>query len=59
MIKIPALRWGKPYTSLETQKIVHFETGEELAEVSMANPGIVERDMRKARPCTRGAAQDP
>jgi len=48
MIQIPALRWGKPYTSLETETIVHFETGEELAQVSQANPGVVQRDMRKA-----------
>ena len=34
MINIPVLRWGKPYTSLETETIVHFDTGEELAKVS-------------------------
>ena len=49
MIEIPALRWGKPYKSLETQKVVHFETGEELARVSQANAGIIQRDLRKAR----------
>ena len=48
MIRIPALRWGKPYESLETAEVVHFESGEKLAEISTANPGIVERDMRKA-----------
>jgi acyl-CoA reductase-like NAD-dependent aldehyde dehydrogenase len=48
MIHIPVIRWGKPYTSLETETIVHFETGEELAKVSQANPGIVERDLRQA-----------
>ena len=48
MIKIPALRWGQPYESLETDEVVHFETGEKLAEVSQANPGIIQRDMRKA-----------
>ncbi len=47
MIEIPALRWGKPYTSLETQSVVHFETGEELARVSLANPGIIQRDLRQ------------
>ena len=47
MIDIPALRWGKPYESLEKSEVVHFESGEKLAEVSQANPGIVQRDMRK------------
>jgi len=48
MINIPVIRWGKPYASLETETIVHFETGEELATVSQANPGLVQRDMRQA-----------
>ena len=47
MIEIPALRWGKPYSSLETQSVVHFETGEELAQVSLANPGLIQRDLRR------------
>ncbi|HUP22326.1 MAG TPA: aldehyde dehydrogenase family protein [Thermoanaerobaculia bacterium] len=47
MIRIPVLRWGQPYTSLETDKIFHFETGEELAEVDQANAGIIRRDARK------------
>ena len=47
MIRIPVLRWGQPYTSLETDKVVHFETGEELAEVDQANAGIIRRDARK------------
>ncbi len=49
MIHFPVLRWGEPYQSLETEKVVHFATGEELAEVSQANGGLVERDMRKAQ----------
>jgi acyl-CoA reductase-like NAD-dependent aldehyde dehydrogenase len=49
MIHIPVLRWGEPYTSMETDKVVHFATGEVLAEVSRANGGLVERDMRHAR----------
>ena len=48
MISIPVIRWGKPYASLEMETIVHFETGEELATVSQANPGLVQRDMRQA-----------
>ena len=40
MIHFPVLRWGEPYQSLETEKVVHFATGEELAEVSQANGGL-------------------
>ena len=48
MIHFPVLRWGSPYKSLELDKVVHFDTGEPVAEVSQANPGLVSRDMRKA-----------
>jgi acyl-CoA reductase-like NAD-dependent aldehyde dehydrogenase len=34
---------------MEVDKVVHFATGEVLAEVSRANGGLVERDMRHAR----------
>ena len=30
MIRIPVLRWGEPYQSMETDKVVHFDTGEVL-----------------------------
>src|SRR5215831_1277357 len=49
MIHIPVLRWGEPYKSLETDKVVHFITGEVLAEVGRANAALVERDMRFAQ----------
>ena len=49
MIHIPVLRWGEPYKSLDLDKVVHFDSGEVLAEVSRANGGLVERDMRHAR----------
>jgi acyl-CoA reductase-like NAD-dependent aldehyde dehydrogenase len=48
MIRIPILRWGEPYTSTETDQVVHFDTGEVLAEVSRTNPSMVGRDMRHA-----------
>ena len=48
MIHFPILRWGSPYRSLELDQVVHFDTGEPVAEVSQANPGLVARDMRKA-----------
>lgn len=49
MLHIPVLRWGEPYRSLDVDKIIHFDTGEVLAEVSRANAGLVERDMRHAQ----------
>jgi acyl-CoA reductase-like NAD-dependent aldehyde dehydrogenase len=49
VIHFPILRWGNPYQSLETETVVHFASGEELAEVSQANGGLVERDLRKAQ----------
>ncbi len=48
MLNIPVIRWGKPYDSLEVDEVVHFSTGETIAQVSQANGGIIQRDMRKA-----------
>jgi acyl-CoA reductase-like NAD-dependent aldehyde dehydrogenase len=49
MLEIPAVRWGKPYESMEKKDVVHFETGETLATVHQANGGIVKMDMRKGQ----------
>src|SRR6266508_5764794 len=49
MVKIPVLRWGQPYESLEVDNVIHFVTGETLAKVSQANPGLLAKDMRKAQ----------
>src|SRR5262245_6581624 len=46
MIHLPALRWGQPYKSLEIDRVVHFLTGEPVAEVSQASAGMIGRDMR-------------
>ena len=48
MIKIPILRWGQPYESMEFDTVVHSVTGEPLAQVSQANPGLLAKDMKKA-----------
>ena len=48
MINLPVLRWGQPYTSLEVDPVVHFATGEPIANVSRANGGLIQRDARKA-----------
>jgi acyl-CoA reductase-like NAD-dependent aldehyde dehydrogenase len=49
MLNIPVLRWGTPYTSMDTDDVVHFSTGEPIARVSRANGGLIQRDMRKAQ----------
>jgi len=48
MLHIPVLRWGQPYTSMDVDEVVHFADGEPIAEVSRANGGLIQRDMRKA-----------
>ena len=45
---LTAFRFGKPYESLERNKLVHFMTGEPVAEVSQVGGAIVSRDLRKA-----------
>src|SRR5262245_19555534 len=48
MIHLPVYRWGVPYTSLETDAVVHFSTGEPIASVIRANGGLIKRDKRNA-----------
>ena len=57
MVHIPISRWGEPYKSMVADQVVHFVTGEVLAEVSRCNGGLVERDMRHA-PRARAALRD-
>ncbi len=45
---LPAWRFGKPYESLERETLVHFLTGEPVAEVSQVGGAIVGRDLHKA-----------
>ncbi|MCC7293882.1 MAG: aldehyde dehydrogenase [Phycisphaerales bacterium] len=47
MIHIPILRHGKPYLSVETAMLLHHATGEPVAELSLANSGLIGRDMRR------------
>lgn len=49
MLRIPVIRWGKPYESLEREKIVHFATGEAIAEMDQTNGALIARDMRQAQ----------
>jgi len=48
MLSLPIVRWGEPYTSMETSDVFHFATGEPVAKMSLANGGMVKRDLRKA-----------
>ncbi len=47
-VKIPLLRWGKPYESLDVVELRDFETGEPVALLSQANAALVERDLARA-----------
>ena len=49
MLQLPVLRWGQPYTCLDVDDVVHFQTGEPIARVSRANGGLIQRDMRRAQ----------
>ena len=49
MLKLPVIRWGRPYDSLEVAEVNHFATGEPIAKVSQAGGGIIKRDMRQAQ----------
>ena len=43
---LPAWRFGKPYESLERETLVHFLSGEPVAEVSQVGGAIVGRDLQ-------------
>jgi acyl-CoA reductase-like NAD-dependent aldehyde dehydrogenase len=47
-VHLPAWRFGRPYESLERETLVHFLTGETVAEVSQVGGAIVGRDLQKA-----------
>ncbi len=47
MIHIPVLRHGKAYESVDKIQLVHHATGESVASVSQANPGMVVRDINR------------
>lgn len=48
MITLSPMRWGKPYESLESIDVVHFDTGEPIAKIGTVGGGIVTRDLRQA-----------
>jgi acyl-CoA reductase-like NAD-dependent aldehyde dehydrogenase len=59
MVNIPVLRWGQSYSSMDTDQVVHFLTGEPIANVSRANGGLIQRDMRKAANAREALRKSP
>ena len=49
MLHLPILRQGVPYKSLDVVRVVHHRTREPLVEISLANPGLIRRDLRPER----------
>src|SRR5215207_5176150 len=45
MLHIPILRWGQPYKSVDRTIVPHFRTHEPFVEMSLANVGVIRRDM--------------
>jgi len=54
---LPILRWGRPYRSLDRLSLSHVVTGEPVAEVSLANPGLIARDLAGAGRARRALAE--
>ena len=59
MLHIPALRLGKPYTSLEKATLVHHVTGDPVAEVSQVTGSMIARDMPRMADAKRELAKIP
>lgn len=47
MIRLPILRQGDPYYSLDVARVLHHRTREPFVEVSQANAGLIRRDLGK------------
>jgi acyl-CoA reductase-like NAD-dependent aldehyde dehydrogenase len=45
MLHIPVLRRGKPYRSLTVARTPHHRTREPFVDLSLANPGLIRRDL--------------
>ena len=46
-LRLPILRQGEPYYSLDVARVPHHRTREPFVEVSQANPGLIRRDLGK------------
>lgn len=47
-IEVPILRWGRDYASLDSREVAEPRSGGVLAQVGLANAGLVTRDARGA-----------
>src|SRR5215210_5692735 len=45
MLHVPILRGGRPYRSLDARMLRDLRTGEEVAELSQANPALIAKDL--------------
>jgi acyl-CoA reductase-like NAD-dependent aldehyde dehydrogenase len=45
-LHVPILRGGEPYRSLDTLRTPHYRTREPFVEISVANTGLIRRDLR-------------
>jgi len=45
LLHVPILRGGAPYRSLDTMRTPHYRTREPLVEISLANVGLIRRDL--------------
>ena len=45
MLRVPILRAGRPYLSQDTVELRDYATGQPVAELSLANPGLIARDL--------------
>jgi hypothetical protein len=46
LLHVPILRAGQPYRSLDTARTPHYRTREPFVEISLANAGLIRRDLR-------------
>ena len=46
LTRIPILRAGRPYSSVDTVRTPHYRTREPFVEISQANAGLIRRDLR-------------
>jgi len=49
LLHVPILRGGAPYRSLDTTRTPHYRTREPFVEISLANVGLIRRDLRGQR----------
>ena len=59
MIHLPLLRHGKPYRSVDVAQVRNHRTGAPAAGLSLANPGLIRRDMLSQSAAQRELAAIP